>query len=161
MSDLEGMINGILSNPEEMKKIMEMAGKIMGPESGSGAAPPNSDDKATPSLDSILSGLKGDGFASAAGNLMGSGGLESILSSGAIQKLMGSPTLQKLIGSPLVQNLVGGSASSAKNDKKELFEALKPYLSEKRRFKLEKAIVFAKVMRVAGVAGATVLKKGG
>ena len=160
MSDLEGMINGILSNPEEMKKIMEMAGKIMGPESGSGAAPPNSVEQAAPSLESILSGLKGDGLASTAGNLMGEGGLQSILGSGVIQKLMGSPSLQKLIGSPIVKNLVC-SPTGARNDKKELFEALGPYLSEKRRYKLEKAVVFAKVMRVAGVAGATVLKKGG
>ena len=42
-----------------------------------------------------------------------------------------------------------------------LFNAIKPYLSEKRRYKLEKAIVFARVMRVAGVAGAAALKKGG
>ena len=29
MNELEGMINGLLSNPEEMKKLMDMAGKIL------------------------------------------------------------------------------------------------------------------------------------
>lgn len=160
MSDLEGMINGILSNPEEMKKIMDMAGKIMGPDGGLGTAPAASANPSTPSLDNILSGLNGEGLASAAGNLLGSGGLQSLLGSGGLQKLLGNSTVQKLIGSPVVQNLVG-DAVNPKNDKKELFDAMKPYLSEKRRYKLEKAIVFAKVMRVAGVAGAAALKKGG
>lgn len=161
MSDLEGMINGILSNPDEMKKIMDMAGKIMGPDGGSGSAAANSANQSTPSLDNILSGLNGDGLASAAGNLLGGGGgLGNLLGNGAVQKLLGSSTIQKLIGSPVVQNLASGMMNT-RGDKKELFEALKPWLSEKRRYKLEKAIVFAKVMRVAGVAGATALKKGG
>ena len=161
MSDLEGMINGILSNPEEMKKIMDMAGKIMGPDGALGTAPAASVNPSTPSLDNILSGLNGEGLASAAGNILGGGGLQSLLGSGGLQKLLGSSTVQKLIGSPLVQNLVGGAVNNTKNDKKELFDAMKPYLSEKRRYKLEKAIVFARVMRVAGVAGAAALKKGG
>ena len=38
------------------------------------------------------------------------------------------------------------------NDKKQLIEALKPYLSEDRRLKLDRAMVFAKVMHVAGAA---------
>ena len=160
MSDLEGMINGILSNPDEMKKIMDMAGKIMGTDSGSGEASGASAKQAAPSLDSILSGLNGEGLASAAGNILGNGGLQNLLGSGGIQKLLSSSTVQKLIGSPVVQGLVGGAVNT-KNDKKELFNAIKPYLSEKRRYKLEKAIVFARVMRVAGVAGAAALKKGG
>lgn len=160
MSDLEGMINGILSNPEEMKKIMDMAGKIMGPDGGLGTVPAASANSPTPSLDNILSGLNAEGLTSAAGNLLGGGGLQSLLGDGGLQKLLGSSTVQRLIGSPLVQNLVSG-AVNPKNDKKELFDAMKPYLSEKRRHKLDKAIVFAKVMRVAGVAGAAALKKGG
>jgi len=30
LSDLEGMINGILSNPDEMKKIMDIGGENHG-----------------------------------------------------------------------------------------------------------------------------------
>lgn len=144
MSDLEGMINGILSNPDEMKKIMDMAGKIMGTEGDSPAAEPaNTAMPAMPSLDNILSGLGGG---------MPGGGIAS-----AVQGLMGSSTIQKLLGSPTVKNLLSGTLNT-KNDKRELFEAMKPWISEKRKYKLEKAIIFARVMRVAG---AVALKKGG
>jgi len=176
VSDLEGMINGILSNPDEMKKIMDMAGKIMNPESGVPASQTTaSGSQAAPSLDSILNEINANPevLAKAAENLLGGGGLQSLLGGGGggglqsllggaglqgllgggVQKLLGSSTIQKLISSPAVQGLVSGGANS-KNDKRELFNALKPYLSEERRYKLEKAIVFAKVMRYAGVAGA-------
>jgi len=175
VSDLEGMINGILSNPDEMKKIMDMAGKIMNNEGTPAAQPAASESQASPSLESILSGISanpGDfakaaesllGGAGGVQNLLGGAGIQNLLGGGAIQRILGSPTIQRLIGSPVVQNLAGG-ALETRNDKRELFNALKPYLSEERRIKLEKAIVFARVMRVAGVAGVAgvaALKKGG
>ncbi|MEA4896335.1 MAG: hypothetical protein VB064_13905 [Oscillospiraceae bacterium] len=141
MSELEGMINGILSNPDEMKKIMEMAGKLMGSEDGdasdgsSESAPP-----ATPSLEQLLPGVDIASLASAA------------------QTLLGNDTIKKLLSGPLVKNIIG-EAVHPNNDKRELFNALKPWLSEKRRVKLEKAIVFARAMRVVGVA--TPLIRGG
>lgn len=177
MSDLEGMINGILSNPDEMKKIMDMAGKIMNTDGGTPASQATASVSQTaPSLDSILNQINTnpEGLAKAAETLLGNGGLQSLLGGGngggglqsllggaglqgllggGVQKLLGSQTIQKLIGSPAVQSLVSGG-SNTKNDKRELFNALKPYLSEERRYKLEKAIVFARVMRYAGVAGA-------
>ena len=185
VSDLEGMINGILSNPDEMKKIMDMAGKIMNSEGAATTSQATaSGSQSAPSLDSILNGINAnpEGLAKMAENLLGNGGLQSLLGGGGLQsllgggnggglqsllgsaglqgllgggaqKLLGSPTIQKLIGSPAVQSLVSGGFNT-KNDKRELFNALKPYLSEERRFKLEKAIVFARVMRYAGVAGA-------
>lgn len=187
MSDLEGMINGILSNPDEMKKIMDMAGKIMNTDGGAPASQATASVSQTaPSLDSILNQINAnpEGLAKAAESLLGGGGLQSLLGGGGggglqsllggsggglqsllggaglqgllgggVQKLLGSQTIQKLIGSPAVQSLVSGG-SNTKNDKRELFNALKPYLSEERRYKLEKAIVFARVMRYAGVAGA-------
>lgn len=134
MSELEGMINGILSNPEEMKKIMDMAGKIMGSEGGNASAMPA--DSGSPDgqpVDNIFSGMDIGSLASAA---------QSFLSSGTVTKLLASPTVRNMIGEAMHPN----------NDKKELFNALKPWLSEERRHKLEKAIVFARVMRVAGAA---------
>ena len=142
MSDLEGMINGILSNPEEMKKIMDMAGKIMGEGGASPEVSEGSPAGGAASIDDILSGLN-PGDLGALGNL---GSLAS-----AAQSLLGSGTVQKLLNSSFVQNLTS-EALRPNNDKKELFNALKPWLSEKRQAKLEKAIVFAKVMRVAGAA---------
>ncbi|MGI5984370.1 MAG: hypothetical protein GXY01_06735 [Clostridiales bacterium] len=139
MNEMEGMINKLLSNPDDMKKIMDMAGQIMGTdssapsgasESGEQQAEPSHDD--IPSLDNMLSGL--DSIP---------GGLTSVV--------------QKLMGSPAAKTLMSG-ALNTKNDKQELLMALKPWLSEKRKHKLEKAIMFAKVMRFAGAAA---LKRGG
>ncbi|NCB74711.1 MAG: hypothetical protein EOM51_08215 [Clostridia bacterium] len=169
MSDLEGMINGILSNPDEMKKIMDMAGKIMGSQSGASASQSDSGTPQGSALDGILSGINaptGD-IAAAAQNLMGGGGLQSLLGGGGLQKLLVSPTVQRLLSSrtlrgimssKAVQSLASGGINT-KNDKSELFDALKPYLSAERRAKLERAMVFAKAMRFAGVAGAAALKK--
>jgi len=140
VSELEGMINGILSNPEEMKKIMEMAGKIMGPESGNNSAmPPESGTPAAQPGDDTLPEIDIGSLAAAAPSLLNSG------------------TVKKMLASPIVRNMIG-EAMHPNNDKKELFNALKPWISEERRHKLEKAIVFAKVMRVAGAA--TLIKGG-
>ncbi len=141
MSDLEGIINGILSNPEEMKKIMDMAGKFMGNEGGeTSAMPSGSAPSETPSLETLLPGVDIAGLASTA------------------QTLLGNDTIRKLLSGPLVKNIIGETLHP-NNDKRELFNALKPWLSEERRARLEKAIIFAKAMRVVGVA--TPLIRGG
>ena len=140
MSDMEGMINGILSNPEEMKKIMDMAGKLMGTEGSEAPASSESAPNGTPSIESLLPGVDLAALASTA------------------QTLLGNETVRKLLSGPFVKNIIG-EAMHPNNDKRELFNALKPWLSEKRRIKLEKAIVFARAMRVVGVA--TPLIKGG
>lgn len=149
---MTGAINSILNDPEQMKKVMEMAGQIMG-NSGNAAASPQSGEQATPSLDSILSSLGGNsggvdpqlaqlisGVGAKLGGLFGGGGtspLGNLFGSGA--------GLQSMIQNA-ARSLSGG------NDKKQLIEALKPYLSEERRQKLDRAMVFAKVMHVAGAA---------
>ena len=155
MSELEGMINSVLSNPDEMKKIMEMAGKLMGQEGA--AAPSVAQDTAMPSgadIEKLLSGLNGSGLASAAQGVLGSGDLSGLLSTA--QNLLSSPTVQKLLNSQTVKNIIS-EASRPTSDKRELVNALKPWISEKRSAKLEKAMIYAKVMRVAGAAA---FKKG-
>ncbi len=129
MNNLEDMINSVLSNPDEMKKVMDMAGTLFGgAKSDTPPQQPNLENLGSvlgsmPSLDGIMSGLSNlpGGLASAAGKLIG----EGINSSG---------------------------------DKTQLLEAMKPWLSEKRRNKLDSAMKVAKVMRVAGAA---FFKKGG
>lgn len=129
MNNLEDMISSVLSNPDEMKKVMDMAGTLFGG-ANSDAAPeqPNLENigaalGSMPPLGGILSGLSNlpGGLASAAGKLIG-GGLDT------------------------------------SNDKTQLLEAMKPWLSEKRRNKLDSAMKVAKVMKVAGAA---FFKKGG
>lgn len=121
MNNIEEMINSVMNDPEQMKKVMDMAGSIMGntgsaaPEAGSGA--PSGGGLG---LDSILSGLSKlpGGLAGAASSLFGGGG--------------------------------GSSAVGVSGDKTELLEAMKPWLSEKRRAKLDGAMKIARVMKNAG-----------
>lgn len=159
---MTGAINSILNDPEQMKKVMEMAGQLMG-NSGDAAASPQSEEQAAPSLDNILSSFGGNsggvdpqlaqllsGVGAKLGGLFGGGGspLSGILGGGAssLGNLFGGGAgLQSMIQNAS-RSLSGG------NDKKQLIEALKPYLSEERRQKLDRAMVFAKVMHVAGAA---------
>ncbi|NLV86306.1 MAG: hypothetical protein GX025_03680 [Clostridiales bacterium] len=127
MDNIEDMINGVLSNPEQMKKVMELAGTFLG---GENSNPQENQEPAEEagisagaSLDGLMSGLSNlpEGLASAAGKLL------------------------------------GGSNKSSR-DKTQLLEAMKPWLSEKRRGKLDMAMKAAKVMRVAG---SVFISKGG
>lgn len=126
MNNIEDMINGVLSNPEQMKKVMELAGTLFGEEKANTqepaeeGSPPAVDMSSLGGLMSGLSNLPG-GLASAAGKLL------------------------------------GGSAKASK-DKTQLLEAMKPWLSEKRRSKLDMAMKAAKVMRAAG---SVFISKGG
>jgi len=155
VNELEGMINGLLSNPEEMKKLVEMAGKIIGPESqGSGAPADSQESQTTGGLNGILSKLGNFTGGQAEQGQKATPDLSALLSGlggGGAGELIG--TVQKLFGANGIQKIMSmGSALSEKNDKKELIEAIKPWLSEDRRSKLDRAMIFAKVMRVAGVA---------
>lgn len=119
MDNIEDMINGVLSNPEQMKKVMELAGTFLGGENSSPQENKETAEEvgspAGASLEGLMSGLSNlpGGLASAAGKLL------------------------------------GGSKKSSR-DKTQLLEAMKPWLSEKRRGKLDMAMKAAKVMRAAG-----------
>jgi len=160
MNELEGMINGLLSNPEEMKKLMDMAGKILNTDNSDSAKKTEETNKTVgPDLGSILSGLGGASGETASSADSATPNLDSILSS--LNSIPGglSGTVEKILGGETMQKLIKGGGLNQKDDKKDLIEALKPWVSEKRRNKLDKAMTFAKVMRVAGVA--SVFKKGG
>ena len=136
MSDLEGMISGILSDPDQMKKIMDMAGQIMGSSGNDSNTMPSSGAvEAAPSLDNILSGLNDS-----------RGGL--------------SDTLQSVLGGVNNQNSSAAlNTNTSKDNKQALVDALKPWLSEKRIRKLDRAMIFAKMFRAAGAA--SLFRKGG
>lgn len=151
MDDMTGTINNILNDPEQMKKVMEMAGQIMG-KGGDAAASPPPEGQTAPSLGSILSSLGGNsgGADPQLSNLLGGVGakLGGLFGGGA------SPLGNLFGGGAGLQNMIQNAARSfnSGNDKKQLIEALKPYLSESRQRKLDRAMVFAKVMHVAGAA---------
>lgn len=155
---MTGAINSILNDPEQMQKVMEMAGQLMG---NGGAQPTGGAPGEAPSLDGMLSSLGGGGVdpqlagllagvGSKLGGLLGGGGLGGLLGGGGLGglgRLLGG-------GSSGLQGLLQNAARSAGSggDKKQLVEALKPWLSESRQAKLDRAVVFARVMRVAGAA---------
>ena len=104
MSDLEDRLNSILSDPEQMARIQNLAQSLMG---------------------------GGEGEAGAASPSGAGGEAESALL-GRLGALLGQQ---------------GGDA-----EKRALLEAMKPYLSEKRRSKLDRAMRLARLARVARLA---------
>ncbi len=126
MSSIEEMINSVMNDPEQMKKVMDMAGNLLGSGVPSG---PTGGEETSPALSPAVSELGGLN-------------LNNILSG-----------LGKLPG-----GLAGAASSFLKNipssseDKTGLLEAMKPWLSEKRRTKLDGAMKIAMVMKNAGSA---------
>ena len=104
MAELEDMINSVLSDPEQMNRIMGMAQSLMGGDSHS-PSPENS------------------------------GGLMDGLDPKMLLKL------RQLMGG---EERPGGSEG--------LLRAMQPYLSQKRRMKMDKALKLARLARLAGFA---------
>lgn len=113
MSDIEDMINSVLSDPEQMEKISGLARSLMG-----SSAAQESSAGAVPDI-SALSGITGSGLDPAM--------------LGRIAQLMNSD-------------------SAASRNEQALLEAMRPYLSEKRRGKMDKAMRIAKLTRLARLA---------
>ncbi len=131
MNELEGMINGLMSNPEEMQKIMDIANSIMGGQNQNG----NSD-----------GGGNTQNNTSTAAPGSPPGGLGSLLGSlGNLGNI--APALGKAASS-LMSGQSRGNGGGAGGDKAALIEALKPFLSEARRGKLDRAAQMAKVMNM-------------
>lgn len=118
MNELEGMINGLLSNPDEMKKIMNIASSVMG---GADGAPSQGDSPSPP--------IKLPDLGGGIGNILG--GLSSLPPGlgAAARKFLREPV-------------------KTSGDKAALFAALSPFLSDRRRNKLDRAVQLAKMMNV-------------
>lgn len=138
MNELEGMINGLLSNPDEMKKIMEIAGSVMGGSSGSQGDTQEAPAAGGPELTQGLGNLAGSlgGLGNLAGGLGGLGGL-----------LGGLSNITPNLGQK-AKKLISGSATGRRDEKEALFAALRPFLSERRQGKLDRATQAAKAMSV-------------
>lgn len=126
MNELEGMINGLLSNPEEMKKIMEIANSVMENSPGEGGS--GGEGSAGVPSPQIPPGL---------GSLLGNLG-----SLGSIAPILGNAAKSLIGAGGASPQTVGGGLG----DKGALFEAMRPFLSERRQGKLDKAAQMAKVM---------------
>ena len=105
MSEFEDRINSILSDPEQMNKITNLAKSFMG----------------------------GENSKQAEGLDIGS------------QLGIDSATIGK------ISRLIN-AGNSGSNEKQALLEAMKPYLSEKRRLKMDKALKLARFAKIAQLA---------
>ena len=125
MSDFEEKLNAILSNPESMGQIMNLAQSLNlgggGEPSGDGTPPPQPSPDAAPSGGGIPDGLSGVG--SRLGQI--------------------DP---KLIGRllPLAGELAGGG----NDERMQLLYALRPFLKPERRDKVERAAKTARLIHV-------------
>lgn len=119
MEDMGEKIRSILSDEESMKQISELAEMLSaGMESSSTDSP-----SGAPDLSSLLSGLTG-------------GGTGSNSSSGDIDI------------SKMMQLMSAVSGASADDKNTALIAALKPYLSENKQKKADKAIKLLKVLAI-------------
>ena len=111
MGEFEDKVNRILSDPDQMDKIANLAKSLMGGDS----------EESTGRQEAPSSFFGGEGLGLDAAML---GKISRLLQSGAGQN----------------------------REKEALFAAMKPYLSEKRRAKMDKAIKIAGLARLARIA---------
>ena len=136
MGEFEEKLNSVLSNPEAMSQIMNLAQSLnLGGGSGGGEAPQDGpDDGAAPQRPPPPppSGDSGGGV----GNLGDLAGLGSVL--GQIDPKW----INRLL--PLVGELTGGG----NDERMQLLYALRPFLKPERRDKVERAAKTARLIHV-------------
>lgn len=119
MAEFDEKLNSILSNPDAMSQIMQLAQSLGG---GEQTAPPPQPGPPPP-------GPPPAGGGDLLSSLMGGGGLDPKL-------------LSRLL--PLIQELGGQRESNARN----LLYALRPYLRSDRQEKVERALQLARLFHL-------------
>ena len=124
MSEFEEKLNAILSNPDAMSQVMNLAQSLnLG---GGGENPPAAQ------TDSPAPGGPSGGGADL-GNLAGLGDLLGQIDPAMIQRML-----------PLVGELTGGG----NDERMQLLYALRPFLKPERRDKVERAAKTAKLIHI-------------
>lgn len=124
MAEFDDKLNSILSNPDAMSQIMQLAQSLSGPGPGDESPPPQSPPPRQ----------------TAAPPPMGGGDLFSSLSS--LAGGMDPRFLSRLL--PLIQELGGQRDSNAR----ALLYALRPYLKEEKQDKVERALQLARLFHL-------------
>lgn len=130
MSDFEEKLNSLLSNPEAMSQVMNLAQSLNLGGAGGGDTPPAEGDGAPP-------GDPGGNSAGSPGD--GGGGL------GDLSSLLGQldpKMIQRLL--PLVGELTGGG----NDERMQLLYALRPFLKPERQEKVERAARTARLIHM-------------
>ena len=129
MSEFEEKLNAILSNPDAMSQVMNLAQSLNLGGGGENPPPQQGDSPAPP---------PGDGGPSGGGPSLGDlGGLGSLL--GQIDPAI----LQRLL--PLAGELAGNGGN---DERMQLLYALRPFLKPERRDKVERAAKTARLIHV-------------
>ena len=129
MAEFDEKLNSLLSNPDAMSQIMQLAQSLgggQGPAEPQNTAPPPPPPAQAPSPQSWGPPQGGGG-----------GDLLSSLTGGLDPKL-----ISRLL--PLIQELGGGRDSNARN----LLYALRPYLKSERQDKIERALQLARLFHL-------------
>ena len=130
MSDFEEKLNSVLSNPDAMSQIMNLAQSLnLGGGNGGGEAPPGG---AESPQQPPPSGSPGGG-AGGLGDLAGLGSLLGQIDPKWINRLL-----------PLAGELAGGG----NDERMQLLYALRPFLKPERRDKVERAVKAARLIHV-------------
>lgn len=135
MSEFEDRINNILNDPAQMDKITNLAKTLMGGENSQPQSGPENGEKEK------TDGL--GGLAELARSFMGDndgGGIDPAVL-GRISRLI-------------------RESGGQDDNKRALLQAMKPYLSEKRRNKMDKAMKIARLARIARLAMGEMEEKG-
>ena len=133
MGEFEEKLNSVLSNPEAMSQIMNLAQSLnLGSGSGGGEAPRSAPED-SPDQQPPPSGGSAGGEMDGLGNLSDLGGLLGQIDPKWINRLL-----------PLVGELTGGG----NDERMQLLYALRPFLRPERRDKVERAARTAKLIHV-------------
>ena len=124
MSEFEDRINSVLKDPEQMDKIASLANSLMG---GGAQSMDSGDGGMMGKLGELAKGLSGGGSA----------GQES-------------PAIDPAMLGKIGRLMKAGNAQSS--NERALLEAMKPYLTEKRRQKMDRALQLARLARIARIA---------
>ncbi len=131
MAEFDDKLNSLLSNPDAMAQIMQLAQSLGG--GGSGGTPDPEPVQPAASAPPVQTPSWGPPPAAGGGD----GGILSALSGGLDPKL-----LTRLL--PLIQELGGQKDSNAR----QLLYALRPYLKEERQAKIERALQLARLFHL-------------
>ena len=125
MSEFEDRINSVLNDPEQMNKIANLAKSLMG--GGDGQSADAGDGGMMGKLGELAKGLSGGGSAA-----------------------QESPAIDPAMQGKIGRLMKAGNAQNS--NERALLEAMKPYLTEKRRQKMDRALQLAKLARIARIA---------